>query len=59
MRKKKSTIKKGQGQKKLSLEKELLKFFPQPSRMGEPIPTLWERPSDVRPKERQIVRNSY
>ena len=45
--------------KKLTLRSEILKFFPKPMHMGEPLPTQWERPSDLRPKERQIVRNSY
>jgi hypothetical protein len=45
--------------KKLTLSREILKFFPKPLRMGEPLPTQWERPSDLRPKDRQIVRNSY
>jgi hypothetical protein len=45
--------------KKLRLASEILKFFPKPLRMGEPLPTQWERPSNLRPKERQIVRNSY
>lgn len=43
------------------VDKDLLKFFPKPDRMGAPIPTLWERSSSIVPqrKQRQSVQNSY
>jgi hypothetical protein len=42
-------------------DKDILKFFPKPYRMGQPVPTQWEKPSTfhVDPKNRQALRNSY
>lgn len=46
---------------KLSVDKDLLKFFPKPSRIGLPTTTHWEKLSTAKPcpREKQTVRNSY
>jgi len=46
---------------KLVVDKEILKLFPEPDRMGQPVPTRWGKPSIVQsnPKEKQVLRNSY
>lgn len=47
---------------KLRIDKEILKFFPKPSRMGQPVPTQWEKSSIFQRdpnKSKQIAKNSY
>ncbi len=47
--------------RKFKIDKDLLQFFPKPSRMGVPVPSRWEKPSLSRAnsKEKQAIRNSY
>jgi hypothetical protein len=41
-------------------DKEILKFFPKPSRMGQPVLTRWEKISifQTNPKGRQTAQNA-
>ena len=45
--------------RKLSIDKDILKFFPEPHRMGLPAPSHWEKPSLPDRNRREIIQNSY
>jgi len=48
---------------KLVIDKDLLKFFPKPDRMAQPVPTEWEQSSsEGKPtgkRKHQVIQNSY